>query len=377
MRMDRGCSKERRPIALFVSFSGHGGVERMMLNLANALSRIYGPVDLVTVKTRSSFLSCLEDGVRHVPLRASHTFQSLPELVDYLKARRPAALLAAKDRANQTAVLARTIARVPTRVVLRMGTTTSAALEGTSTLRRAAWFYPMRLLYPRADAVIAVSTGVAEDLAEAAGVPEHKLHTVPNPVVTDTIHRQAAAPLTHPWFGTTRPPVIVGMGRLTRQKDFPTLLRAFRIVNSQRPSRLVILGEGRDRASLESLASQLGIRRSVDFAGFTPNPYPYLKRASVFVLSSIWEGSPNALTEALALGTPVVATDCPSGPREILRGGAVAPLVPMRDPDAMAQAILDMLDHPPDKERLRRAAAPYTVENSARRYLEVLLGKPL
>nr|WP_281247893.1 glycosyltransferase [Desulfacinum hydrothermale] len=352
-------------------------MEKMLSHLCSYLAESGFAVDLLMVKTRSSYLQQLSPRVRSVPLGTEHTYSALPELVRYLKTHRPTALLAAKDRANQTAILARMMAKTDTRVVVRMGTTVSEALKSKGQIHRLAWALPIRWLYPKADAIVAVSRGVAKDLVRFAGIPEDTLTVVPNPVIAPQLFESAAAPISHPWFNGGETPVLVGMGRLTRQKDFPTLLRAFQIVRSRRLSRLVILGEGRDRVSLEALASQLGIREDVDLPGFVPNPYPFLRKASVFVLSSIWEGSPNALTEALALGTPVVATDCPSGPREILQAGRVAPLVPMRNPHAMAQAVLDMLDHPPHKERLQEAAAPYTAENSARRYLEVLLKRPI
>ncbi len=368
----------QRPVTLFLNFSGQGGVERMMLHLAEGLQHLYGSAEIVAVKKRSRFL---QDEALTVPLQSlgvRHTFQSLPRLALYLRKTSPVALLAAKDRANQVAVMARALAKTSTRIVLRLGTTISAAIEHKSRLHKAAWALPIRFLYPKADAVVAVSQGVAQDLLNILGRPLNSLVVIPNPVITPRLGLQANEPLSHSWFDDPSTPVVVGMGRLTTQKDFPTLLRAFQRVRSSRTCRLILLGEGSHRRKLESLAHELGIAQDVFLAGFVPNPYPYLRKASVFVLSSIWEGSPNALTEAMALGTPVVATDCPSGPREILQDGTIAPLVPMRNPDAMATAILDMLDHPPDKERLQRAVAPYTVENSARMYLKVLLGeKPI
>lgn len=346
----------------------------MLLNLAEGLRGLYEPVEILAVKTRSRFLGGWESPVPLRSLGVDHTLQSIPRLALYLKKVHPVALLAAKDRANQAAVIARALAKAPTRIVLRLGTTTSAAIAHKSALHQAAWRFPMRLFYPRADAVVAVSKGVAQDLEHMLGRPLPSLTVIPNPVITPKLNEQARRPVHHPWLEDARRPVFVGMGRLTTQKDFPTLLRAFQKVGRTTPCRLILLGEGSHRPTLESLARSLGVRDDVFFAGFVPNPYPYLRKASVFVLSSIWEGSPNALTEAMALGTPVVATDCPSGPREILRGGEVAPLVPMKDPDAMAEAILQVLKNPPDPKRLREAVSDYTVENSARRYLDVLLG---
>jgi glycosyltransferase involved in cell wall biosynthesis len=159
---------------------------------------------------------------------------------------------------------------------------------------------------------------------------------------------------------------------LQRQKDFPTLIRAFARVRQTRPCRLVIIGEGRERPALEALIGQLGLTGQVDLPGFQPNPLPFLARASLFVLSSAWEGSPNVLTEAMALGTPVVATDCPSGPAELLDGGRIAPLVPVGDPEALARMVLATLDQPTPAARLKDAVADYDQAYSARRYLAEL-----
>jgi glycosyltransferase involved in cell wall biosynthesis len=164
----------------------------------------------------------------------------------------------------------------------------------------------------------------------------------------------------------------MGMGRLTRQKDFPTLVRAFARLRRERPLRLVILGEGRDAAVLRDIAGAEGIANDVALPGFRPNPYAWLARARLFVLSSAWEGSPNALTEAMALGVPVVSTDCRSGPSELLDGGRYGPLVPVGDVDRLVAGMREALDHPLPPATLRRAVSEYTVETRARRYIEIL-----
>lgn len=363
----------KRKIALLVSFSGEGGVERLMLNLGEGLVGLGYPVDLLMVKGRSAHLQALTAGLNVVPLGANHTYGSLPAVVRYLRSEQPAALLAVKDRANQVAIVASRLARSATRIAVEIQTTVSAALRGKSFLRKAMWYVPMRLLYPMAHVVVAVSEGVARDLAGITGIPSDRIQVIRNPAVTQAMFRLAREPIEHPWFHDASLPVILGMGRCTRQKDFPTLIRAFARVRRQRPCRLMILGEGRDRAALSGLADTLGVTKDVEFPGFVVNPYPFLSRAALFVLSSIWEGSPTVLTEAMALGVPVVATDCPSGPREILREGRIAPLVPMGDPEALATAMLDSLARPPEKTTLQEAVAEYTVERSARRYVEVLM----
>ena len=368
-------SGDRPRIGVFVSFSGTGGVERMVLNLCEGLVALGCRVDLLQVKAHSKHLEQLPSMVHIRKLKAEHTLTSLPALVRYLKTERPDALLAAKDRANQVAVLARKLSGVPTRVVVRMGTTVSAALAGKNRWRKLFWYLPMRLIYRNADAVVAVSQGVARDMARITGLPTSDIRIIRNPVITPRIFRMASEPVPLPWPIKDGEPVIVGIGRLTRQKDFPTLIRAFAAVRKKLPCRLIILGEGKDRDNLEHLTKQLSLSEKIDMPGFVENPYAYLKRAALFVLSSAWEGSPNALTEALALGVPVVATDCPSGPRETLKEGAIGRLVPVGDPDALAAAMLATLSAPPDEILLKSAVREYTAEVSSQRYLDLLLGR--
>lgn len=359
-------------LAVLLSFSGAGGVERMVTRLIRGFLAHGYPVDLVTVRTEGPHLGELPEGVRHVPLAGGHNLLALPALVGYLRRHRPVALLAAKDRAGRVAVLARALSGVPTRLVLRLGTHLSTALADKSALDRGLRYWPIRWIYPRVDQIVAVSQGVAQDIARTARVPPERIRVIPNPVIIPELEPLAAQPLGHPWFQPTEPPVILAAGRLQRQKDFPTLIRAFARVSLETPCRLVILGEGRGRAGLEGLIEALGLRGRVQLAGFQPNPYPFLARARLFVLSSAWEGSPNVLTEAMALGTPVVSTDCPSGPHELLAGGRFGPLVPVGDVEAMARAIHVTLRHPLDSSTLRAAVAEYNLDTSTEGYLNAL-----
>ncbi|KPV39146.1 glycosyl transferase family 1 [Thiohalorhabdus denitrificans] len=360
-------------IALFLSFSGDGGVERMMLNLAGAIARLGHPVDLVRAKAEGGHDQAPE-GVRVIDLGTAHTRTSLKPLTRYLRRERPDAMLAAKDRANRVAIRARQRAGVDTRLAVRLGTHLSRSLEGRSGLKKWLRYRPMRAAYPHADAIVAVSAGVAEDTARITGIPQQAIHVIPNPVVTPGMREAARQPVGHPWLeGDSREiPVVVAAGRLTRQKDFPTLLRAFARLREERPARLIILGEGRDRPELEALAAELGIAGDLDLPGFAANPYAFMAGADLFALSSAWEGSPNVLTEALALGTPVAATDCQSGPRETLAGGRYGPLVPVGDAEALGRALADTLAEPPESAFLQEAAAPFEAEASARAYLAAL-----
>ncbi|MGB5833872.1 MAG: glycosyltransferase, partial [Thiohalocapsa sp.] len=281
----------------------------------------------------------------------------------------------AKDRAGRAAVIARRLAGAETRIVLRLGTNLSAAMADRSAFSRWMRYAPIRRLYPAIDQIVAVSSGVAEDTVSIAGYPRARISVIRNPVITPELLRDAALPCPHPWLSEERDrqiPVIVGAGRLQRQKDFPTLLRAFALLKRTRPCRLMLLGDGRSRSALDALIARLGIGPDVDLPGFQQNLYPFLAKADLFALSSAWEGSPNVLTEAMALGTPVVATDCPSGPREILDGGRFGPLVPIGNEAELAIAMAQTLDDPLPRQALIDAVADYAQDLSAARYLEVL-----
>ena len=344
----------------------------MVLNLADEFVAAGHDVDLVLVKAKGEYLKALPVGVRVVKLAARHTWTSLFALARYLRRERPDAILAAKDRAMRVAVLARALSGCRARLVGRLGTTVTAALEGKGHLRRMTWFAGMRMFYRHLDAIVAVSDGVAEDVRGITGLREEKVKVIRNPVVTARLAEMASAPAGHPWLEPGGPPVIMGIGRLTEQKDFPTLIRAFAKVHRRRSARLMILGDGHGTRDLLALAGAEGVAEDLHLAGFQANPYAWLARASVFVLSSRWEGSPNALTEAMALGIPVVSTDCRSGPRELLHGGRFGPLVQVGDADALAEAILGVLQRPPRPDALRAAVQEYRAESSARRYLDVL-----
>lgn len=369
---DESISPGERRFAILVSFSGDGGVERMMLNLLQGMAAQGVAIDLLLIKARHPRLKQLPPNIRIIKLGSNHTFANLPALIRYLRAARPPALLAAKHRALLLALWARRLSGVAVRIVGRIGTTVSAALEPKGRLRYGLWAWTVRRCYPQADAVVAVSQGVADDI-RAMGATTARLTVIRNPVITPDLNTLAQAAAPHPWLATAAgPPVIMGMGRFTGQKDFTTLIRAFARLRAQRDCRLILLGRGQLQSGYRALAAQLGVVADIAFPGFADNPYSYLARARLFVLSSAWEGSPNALTEALALGIPVVSTDCPSGPRELLAAGRYGALVPIGDDAAMAEAMAATLDNPLPAAELRRAVAEYTVESSARAYLQAL-----
>lgn len=365
-------NRPRAPLAVVASFSGAGGVERMLVNLIRGFLDLGQPVDLVLIRASGPHLDRLPEQVNRIRLGTTHSLLAAPALARYLRRHRPAAVLAAKDRAGRAAVLARSRAGTSTPLVLRLGTHLSAAMAHRTPLERWLRYAPIRRLYPRIDRIVAVSRGVAEDTAGLARIPIERITVIRNPVITPELAELAAEPSAHPWLAPGEPPVIMGAGRLERQKDFPTLIRAFARMPGDGTERLIILGEGGDRPKLESLIDRLGLGNRVALPGFRSNPYADLARARLFVLSSAWEGSPNVLTEAMALGTPVVSTDCPSGPFELLDGGRLGPLVPVGDVDRLALAMAQCLQRPLAAEVLRSGVVEYTQERSAARYLEAL-----
>lgn len=362
-------------LAIFISDFDNGGMEKMLVNLAGGLCGEGVQVDfLVNRVGYRPYLDRLPPAVRRIELGGVPA-RVLPErLAAYLREARPATLLSTKEQDEARVLRARRLAGVPLRIVLRNGINISGRLaaQHRNPLERWLRVRALRRTCREADALVAVSAGVADDLARLTGVPRGRIRVIPNPVITPDFPRLAAAPVEHPWLREGEPPVILGIGRLARAKDFPTLLRAFARVRADRACRLLILGEGRQHNRLLALARELGVAPDVDLPGFVDNPCAWMARARLLALSSRAEGSPNRLTEALALGLPVVSTDCPSGPRELLRDGRIGRLVPMGDSAALAAAIRDTLDHPPDPGTLRAAVRDYRQEASARRYLDVL-----
>lgn len=358
-------------LALFAPSFDRGGVERMLAQLARGLADRGVAVDLVMNRRSAHYLADLPDRVRVVELLA-RADRPLAGAVAYLREARPAVLLSSKDENNALALAARGQAGVETRVWLRAAIAESSRVAGQFFWKRWQSYRRMRRLYREADGVIAVSRDLACDVAEITGLPLERIQVAHNPVVTPEMFDRAAQPVPHPWLAAADVPVILGIGRLARVKNFALLIEAFARLRAERPCRLILLGEGRERTRLESLAARRGVAGDLAMPGFVDNPYAFLARARLFVSSSLSEGSPNALAEALALGVPVVSTDCLSGPREILQAGRFGPLVPVNDAEALVGAMRATLDQPLPAEVLRTAVADYTREGSAREYARIL-----
>ena len=281
----------------------------------------------------------------------------------YIDRERPDVLLAVNEHEAVSAALARRLARHPVRMVATLN-------NGLVNDRRIRNF---RASYPFVDVAVGVSRGISGVLADVAGVPRGRVRTIHDPVFSPELLEKAVEPVSHPWLGGDVP-VVLAAASLSPKKDYPTLLRAFSRLVSRRPARLVVLGEGVLLAKLRTQTEELGIDGQVDFAGFVRNPFAYMARADLFVLASRFEGLPGVLIQAMATGCPVVSTDCPHGPDEILEHGKYGPLVPVGDDAALAEAMCRTLDAPPDADALRSRAAVFSVERSIDAYEAVLAG---
>ena len=363
-------STKHMRLALFLPSLRGGGAERMMLNLAEGFAKADFCVDLVLAKAEGSYLKNVSKKVRVVDLNANRVIKSLPAFVRYLRSEKPDAMLSAMGHANIVALWARSLARVSTRLVVSERGNLTLSVQNALSKRGRFMPWLMKIFYPRADGVVAVSKGVADDLAVVIGLPRERITVIYNPVVTPELLQKAQEPIDHPWFHPGEPPVILGVGRLTKQKDFPTLIQAFALVRKERPARLIILGEGEDRYELEELIRKLGIASDVDMPGFVDNPYKYMAYSTVFVLSSAWEGLPTVLIEAMACGCPVVSTNCHSGPAEILENGKYGKLVAVGDAAGLAEAMVGTLDAPESLNVVRRAQ-DFGVEQAVAGYLEI------
>lgn len=357
-------------VAFFIGFFGGGGIERMTARLSHGLVKSGIQVDLIT-SPESPHLWQMPSETRIIDLKAPTLYMSLFGLVNYLKKEKPDVLMSADHYQNEIALLAKIISRVNTRLIISERNQLSKTASNATRLKNKLAPLFARFLYPYADAIVAVSQGVAKDLAKTVKIPLSSIQTIYNPVISSEIIEMSKEPIDHTWFNSGQIPIVLGVGKLEAQKDFLTLIRAFAKVRQQIQARLVILGWGPDRPKLESLIQELGLQDDIYLPGHVKNPYAYMANASVFVLSSAWEGLANVLIEAIAIGTPVVSTDCESGPSEILANGKYGYLTPVGDSDAIATSILQVLEGNPKQKADAEWFQQFDVNTATQKYLHV------
>ncbi|HEX4954132.1 MAG TPA: glycosyltransferase [Thermoanaerobaculia bacterium] len=358
--------------AFFVPSLRGGGAERVTVLLAAAVAARGVTADLVLAQAVGPYLATVPEGVRVVDLAARRVVAALPALTRYLRRERPEVLMATLANANVVAALARRRSGVPMRLVLREGSPIRQMAGRSGRLRGLVMPTFVRRFYPLADLLLANAQSIADELAQELGGEGPPIRVLANPIEPERL-RAAAAALDAADLPVGSGPLFVAAGRLTEQKDFPTLLEALALLRRRGMSaRLVILGEGPDRRLLEALVERRGLGGAVRLPGFRDALPAFLARAQGFVLPSRWEGQPNVLLEALALGCSPVATDCPGASAEILAGGRFGRLVPMEDPERLATAMAETVERPFDAADLAARAEEFSVARLLPRYLGAL-----
>jgi glycosyltransferase involved in cell wall biosynthesis len=364
-------NSKNKKISIYLPSLLGGGAERIMVILANEFAMRDIQVDLVLSKAIGPYLKDVQPNIRIVNLNAKRLIYSIIPLIRYIRKEKPKVMLSALNSSNIIAVIARNISGIRFKLVISERAVSSVALKDNPLIR--AKFIPLliKVFYKKADAIIAVSAGVADDLVSQYNQSRDKISVVYNPIVTNQLIKLSNEKFSHKWFRNKEVPVILAIGRLTSQKNFVLLLDAFSLLLETNDARLVILGEGESKNNLIEQVSRLKLKDKVIFPGFETNPFKWMKNASLFVLSSDYEGLPGTLIQAMACGTPVVSTNCQSGPKEILENGKWGRLTPVGDVRLFAKAMVDTLaekKHPDVKQR----AQYFNVTNGVNGYLKVL-----
>lgn len=348
----------------------------MTLTLLQHSDRTLFDPSLVLMQRDGPYLEDVPDDVIIYDLRARSLWTSWLPLARLLRRERPD-ILFSPGGTNVAAVIAKALSGVGTRVVL---SERNILAHSGLTLKRRLMIALQRLFYPWADCVTAVSQGVKDDMVAKLGLPSESIEVIYNPIVDDDLQTLAGEPIDHPWFQEDIP-IILGAGRLVPQKNFQMLLRAFAEIRARQPARLVILGEGPLQDELTALAEQLKVADDVWLAGFDKNPFKYMAKADIFVLSSLHEGLPGVLIQAMACGTAVIATDCPFGPDEIIKDGEDGFLVAVNDVDGLAERMMLLLSHPEERMAIGALAQlnvqRFKIDRVLQNYYHAIVGKPV
>jgi glycosyltransferase involved in cell wall biosynthesis len=360
-----------RAISFLIGTLNAGGIQSSTLRLAGELARQGHMITIIVVDGRGPMGQQVPPGCELVDLQCRRIRNGLLPLVLHLRLHRPEVVISAQTFVNALAVLARRLSGRPRHLVLTERNALDALVRfqpGMDSRLRVAL---VRLLYPAAESVVAVSEAVAASLRDTAGL-RRPVQVIHSGIDLETTRQKMSAPVEHAWLDDPGSKLILGIGRLTAQKNFALLLRAFARLTV--PARLLVFGDGPERARLVALARELGVHARVEFAGFVANPLPFLARCDLFVLPSRWEGYANVILEALVCEAPIVATDCPGGPRDLLTDAARGRLVPVDDVEAMAAAMHDMLKAPRRTGSRAGVAEKLSIQVTAQKYLALLDG---
>jgi glycosyltransferase involved in cell wall biosynthesis len=360
-----------RALAVVMRAFEGGGAQRDMILLCNALAARGAGLAILVLRNEGPLRALLDPAIPVIPIPGQRIRYALPGLRRAMRALVPRTVLSSESNLNLwTLAAARSLPRAARpRVVLREVGSPSVAQRHDPHLQNRIAYRLLRRLYRYADRIITLTEGARDDLADNFAVPRENIAVMRvNAVIPPDEEKRIAA-----WDGQSGRDrdLIVSIGRLSPEKDHRLLLRAMTLLPTQRRWRLAVIGEGPERPALEALTRSSGLSDRVTFTGYAGDPFAWMMRANLAVCSSVYEGLGNTVIEALACGTPVVSTDCPYGPREILENGRYGTLVPVGDAPALAAAIDSVLDHPVDRARLMRRGLDYTAERAAACFLEL------
>jgi glycosyltransferase involved in cell wall biosynthesis len=369
-------SHKSRSIVFFLPHLGPGGVERSLFLVAESLANTGHQVKILTVGKNSSQVITPPKNVPIIHLNSKRVVISIPRLARYLRREKPDALIAAQSYANVAAAIASKLARFKGQLILTERLAAQAAFDTHGRLRDRVLPRLMRMFYRRADSIVTNSQSAAADLEQLLRTPKGSVKVIVNSMDRERITRLASEPVDHPWFQSDDADIVITVGRLEPQKDLETMLQAFAAATLNSTTKLVLVGDGSQHAQLEHLAGELGITDRIWFTGFDQNPYKYVAKAKLFVLSSLYEGMPNVLLESQALGIPIVATDAPGGTSEVLEDGRTGVLVEPGDPVKLANAIKEALQTLNDMRQMamlaEQALNRFDPAESVRQYSELI-----
>jgi glycosyltransferase involved in cell wall biosynthesis len=352
-----------------------GGAERAVVALANQVAELDKAVDLILGDAVGSYMAEVSSKVQIINLSSRGKFSFLLQLIRYIRHHNPSVIMSSLDHANILLILATRLTGFKGRTAISQRATIGPVYAQYGWLRRMVYRFLISLTFPYADSIICNSHAASMEIQKLSRICKDRVFTIHNSVDVERTNRLANEPLNDSWHLNSQTPLVLSVGSLTTIKDRGTLIRAFKIVKAQRNARLAILGEGygsTEYHKIDHLISECGLNGHVYLPGFKANPFNWMSKAAVLVSSSITEGCPNQLLEALSLGVPIVATDCPGDTAELLGHGRWGKLVPVGDAERMADAILTTLDNPhPSNGRVR--AGDFSPSKTLRAYLCVLL----
>lgn len=364
--------KQKR-IAFYIS-SYFDGIGVNTLRLATEFAENNYIVDLLIVGDTENKVKSENKNLKIIEFKKTSAYKTLFLLINYIRDFQPKAVISGGEAPNIVLLLAKMLSRKKFKAIVSIRTHLSTQYKYTYRFNQTVLKYLGKLLYRTADEIVAVSKGVASDISKLFYIKKEDIHVIYNPIYNEKILEQAKELPGHPWLRHKNLPVILGVGRLERQKNFPLLIKAFSILRQKTKAKLIIVGDGSERNKLEDLILELNLANDINITGFVLNPYKYMKNSDVFVLSSDWEGFGNVIVEAMACGTEVISTNCPSGPVEILEDGKYGKLVDTDSPKQLAETIVRTIKYRSDNavNSIDRAKQ-FSTENIMSAYEKLLL----